>query len=216
MSDTMEKRYRDLTKNWVTPVFKHHGFKKIRESYVYAANSLSWYFDLQRSRYDSRDRIEFTINCGVFVPGVVSAYIQRPEKRTISLTDCCVYVRIGMLSKSRTDQWWVLTSTDDSELVDSKIGTEVQEAIEQLGIPFVRQFNSREKIATFLVSPSENTKHINPMSDAIRLAYAAILYKLLGDTQKQRVAMVKAVDLSKNSPVEEHIASLAQHYLSGV
>lgn len=208
----MEQRYGGLVRQWVTTTLTREGFRKVRESYARELLGLVWYFDLQRSRFNTEEKIEFTVNCGVFVPGVVSAYANRPARKAITLADCSVYARIGMLSESRTDLWWTLRQADNPETSTQAIGAELQGVIERLGLPFVRQFDSPAKVAGFLMAAPETAQHVNPMSGAVRCAYAAIIFSLLGDHHRQKVAIAMALDRARNSPLSEHIALLHERY----
>ncbi len=203
----VEQRFSRLLKCSVTPFLKDRGFKKTRESYIRERGQLSWYLGFQRSRWDTSEKLEFTMNCGVFVPEVVARYVNRPQKQSVSLTDCCLYVRIGMLADAKTDLWWSFLQSDE-ETGDQTIAIEIQDAIQNLAMPFLEQFDTREAVVRFLLSPPPSAKHINPMNDAIRCAYAGILCSILGDAENQKRALCRAATASRNSPIEDHIASL--------
>ena len=208
----MRKRFNSLITQWVRPILKQYNFKKSRESYVSKRDFLSWYFQFQRSQWNTPDRVEFTVNVGVFVPGVVSAYVNRPQKKSISLTDCCIYARIGMLAEAREDCWWVLNIDDDANIVDRTIGLELKKTIEEYAIPFLQNFDTIQQVAEFLESTSETSKYVNPMNQAIRFAYAAILYSFVDNNLEQQAAITKAVALAKDSPIEEHVVLLKERY----
>ena len=143
------------------------------------------------------------------MPGVVSTYSTRPEPVSPALVDCSLYARIGMLSQDRIDKWWTLEE-GQSPQVDQETGREVQSAIQRLVEPFLKEFDSREKVAASLMASPQHLKHVNPQSAAVRHAYAAIIYDSLGDQQSRHAAINKAVDLSRRSPVADHIAQLRE------
>lgn len=207
----LDRRLNELLKQWINPVLKQAGFKKKNLSYVADRGSLSWYLNVQRSQWNSQEKLEFTVNCGVFVPGVVSTWTNHPPKKSVTLTKCAIYVRLGMLTEERRDRWWVLEERDDADSVDRAIGEELQNTIQEYGLGFLRDFNTPVEVAEFLVASPESAKYVDPMSRAYRLAYAAIVYYLMGNRERKTELIDEAVKMVTGSSidgVESHMLNL--------
>jgi hypothetical protein len=208
---TLAARYRNLVELWIAPYLTERGFTRSKDGYLCAVSSLAWYIEIQRSRLNSKGRHEFTINCGVFIPGVVSAYSVRPAPQFPQLVDCSLYARIGMLSDEGLDRWWSLEEGQPAE-ADRAVGEAVQRAIATLAIPFFQRCDSRATVATLLTTSPDELKYVNPIAGAVRHAYAAIIYHGVGDHEKQRTSISKAVELARRSPLESHMAQLKESY----
>src|SRR5258708_29161951 len=78
----------------VSPILSSHGFRKVKHGYEKKMEGLVWLLEIQRSRWNDAVEAQFTINCGIFVPGVVSRYVNQPERTRIDSTGCCIHARI--------------------------------------------------------------------------------------------------------------------------
>ncbi len=203
-----DSRLSQILKRWVTPTLQGLDFKKRQMNYVKNVDGLSWLINIQRSRWNNNTKSEFTLNCGVYVPGVFSKYANRPERPNPRIEDCSVYARIGMLMPQKSDLWWELRS-DDLPSIDENIGRDIEDKLTSSALPFLRTFDQPLAAADFLSNPLSTDRHcIVPPSEAVRFAYAAIIYSQVGDMDRAYPALDMAIRKSHKSPIESVIASL--------
>ncbi|REK27104.1 MAG: DUF4304 domain-containing protein [Planctomycetota bacterium] len=209
MVTELDRRFGNILKDYLTPFLNGWDFRKRRLSYLRNKDSVTWYVGVQRGRWNNNARIEFTLNCGIFVPGVVSTYTNRPETTSIGLSDCCIIARIGMLSEKKLDKWWVLEDIVESSDSDITIGTEVNSYMEQYGLPFLSRFQTTEQILSFLHAPvSSDDSLIQPQNRTIRLAYAAILHSMRSEHDELSSAIEAAMEAGHGTPIEGVLSRL--------
>lgn len=209
MANVFDSRLNIILKNWVTPCLKKAGFNKQKVQYGQVRGDVIWLIDIQRSRWNDASQAQFTLNCGVHIPGVVSAYANKNEPTKPRIPDCCISSRIGMLTTEKKDLWWRL-DFDDNGTVDIQIGKDLLDKIERYIVPFLEKFDGRPEIAEFLSQPlAEDYRYISPQSHAQRLAYSAIVFSLLGDTGRANDVLKEAIDKASGAPIEAIVAGLA-------
>lgn len=198
-----DSRLTSILKSGFTPLLKEIGFKKIRSSYVRDLDDLKWLIDVQKSLWNDSEEAQFTLNCGAYIPGVISTYSPRVTEPPVpKLEHCSCYARIGSLTSEKKDLWWKLTDSD-SEQVDRKIAADLQNKLETKIVPFLQNFSTAIDVADFLCrSVANKDKRIFPLAANQRLAYAGIIYWKQGDTQGARRILDSAVEVSKKSPIE--------------
>jgi hypothetical protein len=198
-----DSRLKWVLKLWLAPLLKSYGFKKSGGAYVREDRELAWLVDVQRSLWNDAFEVQFTLNCGIYVPGVVSTYVNRPEPATAKLKNCCITARIGMLSNSKRDHWWILRSDDDPSIVDPAIGKDIQERVKNDLVAFLQKFETREDVIEFLEEPrSKAYQCVLPQSEIQCLTYAAILYSMLERKEKCFETLNAAVEAAHKSPIE--------------
>ena len=209
MHTVFNSRFNNILKNWLSPLLKSHGFKKRREVYICEGQALTDLIAIQRSRWNDAQEVQFTLNYGIYVPGVVSTYLNQTEPAKAKIDDCCITARIGMLSELRKDQWWTLRVDDAPEKVDAQIGRELQNQVKHLMIPFLEGFETRDDVVDFLINSRPKVfRFVWPQSEAQCLAYAAILLSILGRQEKCVVTLNAAVEAASNTPIEGVVLAL--------
>lgn len=216
MASPFAQRIARIIKGNLTPLLKSHGFRKEGSVYVADHGDMAWLIDIQKSRWNDHDEAQFTVNGGVYVPGVVSVYVRQPDPAKPKIDDCCMSVRIGMLEESQCDKWWKVTADDDRPVVvDEMIATELRDWIENLLLPFLAKFESPVDIAEFLEQPTDaSNRFVAPQSAAMRRAYASLIYARIGNADKARHAIEQAVHHAAGSPGAEFIQRLREKIVS--
>lgn len=207
-----DERLNKILKEWFTPFVESAGFQK--NGLVYHASlgvNLSWLIDIQRSRWNDNVEASFTLNCGVYIPGIVSTYLEREEPKNKKLVDCCVSARIGMLSSETIDKWWMLNVIDKPNVIDKRIGEEIIDKVSRDIIPFLSMFREPHAVAEFLSTPQSDVfQHVSPRSTAKRLAYAAIIYHAFDEPRLSREMLEKALATANNTPIQSIIHKLRE------
>lgn len=204
-----DKQLNNIIKEYLTPMLKPLGFQKCGNIFISQHEELSWIIDIQKSLWNNKDEAQFTLNCGVYVPGVISTYINQPEPKVPTLRHCCISARVGMLSDNKLDKWWKLYRNDDLESIDRKVGSEILERIQLNVLPFLYRFKSRQEVVSYLKEPpSPNDRNVSPQNKAQQLAYLGIMYSLLGQYDECITTLTRAEQEAIGSPVEEYIRHL--------
>ena len=212
----MKNRLRSLISNSVAPLLQEHGFHRINDLFICERGEFFWCVEIQQSRWNIPDRLEFTLNVGVYVPGVMSLYLGGATETCIALEHCCIYARIGMLSEEKLDIWWSIERMVEEPVGDEVTGNDVQNAINSLGIPFLERFKSQDDVLAFLLEQPCRGEYIQPQSGTIRLAYAAILLLLQGKYAQCQGTIDRAVLLGEKKPGSEHLLSLRKRLIETI
>lgn len=106
---------------------------------------------IQLAKYNTIEKQTFTVNLGVFLKSFSEAVWQNPRCVFATEADCVVRVRLGDLMQGKLygdslDQWWDIEPSS----LDGLVGTEIENALRELGIPFLGQFENYKEIADHL------------------------------------------------------------------
>lgn len=130
------KRPRDIVNECASAVhqtvLKPLGYRKTGLSYV-LANEWTRIINIQLSRWNSADDVQFTLNFGVFVERLHRLAERPAPPGALREPDCIVRARYGSLTPSRLDHWWkVNPQTDVPELIRDVTG-----ALVSYGLPWL-------------------------------------------------------------------------------
>ncbi|WP_170228811.1 DUF4304 domain-containing protein [Polyangium fumosum] len=168
-------------KVWVTPMLHAAGFKKRGIVYVRELGSVQHLFQHESDDLNTAEKYSFTTNCGIYVPGVKTAYWGpgSVEPKAPDAADGVLNVRPQQLIPGGKG-WFELTSSDGPEK-DDEIGQELRRLVETAALPFFDRFPDERAVAEFLSQPrKKEDRHVVPFADTLELFYAAILWKRLG------------------------------------
>lgn len=85
MGKNASARFAEFLGSWVTPTLRSLGFKKRGMTYRKDLDECSWFANIQRSRWNSDGVTRFTLNIGVYVPGVFSTYSGLEEGKNATI-----------------------------------------------------------------------------------------------------------------------------------
>ncbi|MBV9852549.1 MAG: DUF4304 domain-containing protein [Armatimonadetes bacterium] len=214
MISALEERFKTVIHEALTSTLTPQGFRRRGRVYVRRLEDLAWMMDVQRSRYNTREEIQFTINCGVYVPHVLSTYLGLPEPISPTSVDCCISARIGMLSEDRLDKWWTLRDQAQAP-EDEQAALDVRKRITRHVLPFLERFPSTREVAVYLERPRpRNEGRVSPHTEAMAFGCAGIVHLLRGERETAHDVLAKAVLTATGTPAEEHVRSLAQRLLA--
>lgn len=208
MANIFDNRLNAILKTEVTPFLKDLSFKKRQLIYSCDYDGLSWLVDIQKSRWNDPEEAQFTVNCGVYIHGVLSVYANMSEPAKPKIEHCSCSARVGMLTPEKKDIWWKLTS-GDSNSVDGSIAHDLRSKIENVILPFLNKFKSPKDVSHFLSSDlGDEYSQVAPATKAQRLAYSAIIHSKLGSRDEAKRILDIAIEASKKSPIENIINNL--------
>jgi hypothetical protein len=127
------KLLEQLLSEWVTPVLKERGFRKVGLSYEKDEAEAIVVVGYQRSR-DRGDCDRFTVNLAVASKRVFSFEDHRTSKRT-PVELCHWLMRLGRTLDESADPWWELCSAADV----SAVGQEQQALLKTKALPLLEK-----------------------------------------------------------------------------
>jgi len=141
----------EIVKLSIHPFLKSIGFKKKGLEWNRDRGDFVDVITIQASKYNTLERQTFTVNLGVFVKSFYEAVWQQSNSGFAMEADCAVRVRLGDLIQGKPygdalDQWWEIESSSPDRL----IGSEIENALRELGIPFLERFENYEFTANHL------------------------------------------------------------------
>lgn len=215
MVSALDERFNRVIREALTEPLAPHGFRKRGRVFRRRLDELAWVIDVQRSRYNSREELQFTVNCGIYVPRVLSTYLRLSEPTFPTSVDCCISVRIGMLADDQLDKWWALCEQPQSATEDMQIVGDVRERIILRVLPFLERFPSTLEVADYLERPRPlHEGQAFPYTEAMALGSAGIVRMIRGEWEAARDALARAVKKASRTPAEEHLRSLERSLLS--
>lgn len=217
MASPFEPRLTAILKTYVTPFLNDLGFRKDRNVYERVCGEWSWLIEIQRSHFQDKERADFTINCGIYIPAVAATYFeflngQPPKSPDEAL--CAVRVRLGRLA-SEFDRWWQLCAGDDTKIVDHRIGQELADLLKCHALPFFQRFKSLREIADFLVGPWKTNPLGGDPNNVIGPAYAGILFCKLGDRERAAAAFETCLRNHPKRLPSDRLRNLRDRVLGG-
>jgi hypothetical protein len=172
-------------------VLKPLGYRKSGLNYV-LADEWTRIINIQLSRWNSADDVQFTLNFGVFIERLHQLAERPAPPEVLREPDCIVRARYGSLTPSRLDHWWKVNSqTDVPELIGDVTG-----ALVSYGLPWLNSLTNY----TLVAAEYERQKDMFMASLAYYLAGEPALAR-----ERMSVALAKANKLFK--PRAERIAA---------
>ncbi|KYF54890.1 hypothetical protein BE08_44020 [Sorangium cellulosum] len=114
-----------------------------------------------------------------------------------------------MLTGSRIDLWWELGDSDDADEY-AKAQRDVAMRTTDSVIPFLGRFETECQVAEFLSSTCTGADElVDPRAHAMRMAYAAVIWRKLGDADRCSACIEEAERQSKRTPLQDVIVAFA-------
>jgi hypothetical protein len=127
-----------VAKKYIAPVLSDHGFQRSQLIWKRRLPALSHVLEIQISRWNTKDRAEFTINLGVWIEQVWRICWDKAPPKKVTASDCFPHWRVAAVMASATDVWWTVEAPDDV----ARVGTELQSILLEHCIPFLEKLNS--------------------------------------------------------------------------
>lgn len=212
MASSFNTRLSRILRRWVTPLLEPYGFQRRGNVFAVRFGNMAWVVDVQLSQWGNSERTQFTLNCGVYIAGVTSVFLNREEPVNVELTDCCIHARAGMLAADKIDKWWELRMDDATAVVDRAIGEDLVYRLKEDVIPFLKQFETTASVLEFLGGRrAKEDASIWPQSSAISFCYAATIASLLGKREKMSTYLEQSLRACRGKAIEEVVLRVADH-----
>ena len=124
----------------VSPLLKHHGFRKERRRYWLRTSTALLQVSVQASQWNHDLRARLTFNLGVSVPAV-EALLARPEGASPSKREnITAGIRIGHLLPAPEDYWWELKPGESN----TEAASSMRDAIANSALPWLNELATLE------------------------------------------------------------------------
>ncbi|MFC6996397.1 DUF4304 domain-containing protein [Rufibacter roseus] len=142
MKTIAETKFNRILKEGFQEVLKPLGFKKKGNNFYLQLEELGQAINAQKSRWNTKDDISFTINVGVFLPDYWQSMVYnqgKPLPTFPSVYDCYSHKRIGQL-RNQLDTWYdVDASTDEEKLI-----VEMKDNLVNYVLPYLNRVKTKE------------------------------------------------------------------------
>ncbi len=136
--DTAQDAFKALMQTRIAPALRELGFRGSGSRFELPSESHWVVLGFQKAKWNTAERIEFTINVTVAEKDAWSRYCQRvcyvPERPSGNdyyvAANWLWQARIGELLPNTKDKWWTVTGSDDET-----VAAEVIEAIREHALP---------------------------------------------------------------------------------
>ncbi len=206
MKTTTQLKFDKLIKEGFHKILKPRGFKKKNRNFYKAVNDIGYVLNIQSSKYNTKDHIEFTINNGIFSPAYWNGQYNYQGKANPpdfpSEPNCALRKRIGDLTEG-TDIWYEITpETDEVELI-----LEMISGVKNHILPFFDAIDSQTALLQYLESEDVEQKLIG----FVHVRF--IMYAELNMPDKALKAYEHLIaDNTKNKLYQDHLTRIAQRY----
>ena len=151
--ETAQALYAEMMKSVVAPFLRSHGFKRKGQQFSRTTNGYLEGVDLQKSRWNTKDEVSFTVNLAVYHPVAQEEQISAWQAamgrwgRDIRVVPTVGNLgdRLGHLTPEAIDKWWTFHDRGEME----KAARSVIADLADYGLPRMAQETAKP-----LVSPS--------------------------------------------------------------
>jgi uncharacterized protein DUF4304 len=139
----------------------------------------------------------FTVNLGVYVPEVAQRSGGGPAKSWVQEHDCCVRARLGSLGADGRETWWHARADDE-------VIAAMRRRLEEVGLPFLDRFATRDRILAEWDGRSENMGASSPPR-----IVCAIILAARGERGRARDLLARQVLESRGTGHPQFVRRLA-------
>jgi Domain of unknown function (DUF4304) len=213
---TPQKRAAAIIKKWLTPTLQARGFTKKGIVYTRVLADVVHLVDIQQSDSNKKTAVSFALNIGVYVPGVHVAIHPGYKPKKLDAASGLYHGRPGFLCVPISTTWWDVKSSEDPAK-DDDIGRNMLAVVEEGAFRyFFDRFMNKKSLAEFLASPREKRDvQTFPFVASVRFVYAGLIWDQLGDYDRCRECMAKAVEAAKGKRLEADMEKFAREYVCG-
>ncbi|MDQ0231864.1 DUF4304 domain-containing protein [Metabacillus malikii] len=182
----MKQIYEHIKKNTISPLLKELGFKKKGNNYYKETNELAYTLNVQGSKWNDTERVDFRINLGIFSKAIYTpSYLQfsgYPVGKYPQVVDSVLQTSISSI-KDGIDKWYVIESHTNVEKLEEML----LEDIEQVVMPYFHRFQTVHDVIDELEKHNDSS-----------LYHLALLYHSLQNVNKVRDILLTEISETQN------------------
>jgi len=153
MKSEIEQEFETIIKNCFQTVLKPLGFKKKGNNFYRKLQDLGQIVNVQKSKFNSKEHISFTINTGLFIPEFCLIFYNYQGKSVPDYPtepECAIRQRIGKLKYNNLDKWFEIDNNSDF----SKLNHELNDSVVNFIIPYFEKTKTKNNIIQLLQDKS--------------------------------------------------------------
>jgi len=162
---TTEELFKQITNECISTPLKKIGFKKDVSNYSRDFPSFSQIINIQKSRWNTSEEIQFVLNIGFYNSKYHSELSKLPEPKKPKEYDCFVRFRLNKLTHNK-DYWYSIKNSMEC----SNLKAEIENNFVNQLIPFLESNKTFEQ----LYSTIENEEWLRQQTGEYTLAYLHI------------------------------------------
>ncbi|UOG56032.1 DUF4304 domain-containing protein [Leptospira noguchii] len=180
MQSIPEKIFKKISKEGFYKILKPLGFKRKGNRFCLMNDEYGKVVDLQKSQWNSKDRLSFTINIGFFFSEYWRGFFYEKEKSEVPsfprIEECFLTKRLGELRNSN-DIWYDIDFNSDADLMINQI----YENLNLYILPYLNRFVSKKSLLEIL---EKEDFHLRPYA-------LLIIYGEIGEVEKFQAEYLK-------------------------
>ena len=138
---TMQQMLKNIIKDSIAPIFKAKGFKKRGNNFAKDCGEFALTVNIQSSRWNTADEVEFTINTGIFTDKLFGTFYDFAPPQFPTEVNSVLRQRITEM-KNMPDHWYKLSSDSNIEELKKQIKADIETVI----FPYFEQFITIEDV----------------------------------------------------------------------
>jgi len=147
-----------LVESYISPLLMENEF--IKKNYVWNRQNgkIIHVIELQKSRWNTKDRYDFTLNIGIWLKPLWEILWNKPAPSFVHSENCFPEYRVGEVlewDNSAKDLWWTLNPGTDVE----NLGVEIKNILQEKCLPFLNKCNSMQDVLCFAI---KKDKRLHP------------------------------------------------------
>lgn len=154
---SLQEVFKQIVKETISPLFKSKGFKKSGNNFAKAFPDFSWAVNIQLSRHNTKEELEFTINTGIYTDKLFGTLNEWEPPKFPREHEAVLRARISEL-KGESDSWYKLTPESDLDKIKKQLQSDILFVI----FPYFHQMQTIEDVIRELELREESGKFENP------------------------------------------------------
>ncbi|ETT57071.1 hypothetical protein C173_32221 [Paenibacillus sp. FSL R7-277] len=187
---------KDVVKETIVPLFKGEGYKKQGNNYAYLNPAFSAVVNIQSSKWNTQDEVEFCFNTGIYVEELFGIVYLYPKPSFPTVTSSVLQIRGTELTNN--DNWYKLTPDSSVEELKRRITKDISEYI----LPHLQQFEKVKDVIRVMELREKAGTYENPH-------HLTALYRLTGDMEQAQARMTRVYNELQLESQKEFSAGLA-------
>lgn len=127
----LQLEFNEILENVISPFFKEMGFRKNGNNFNRKTNELIQAVSVQKSQWNSQDKVSFTFNIGFFDSEIYLEKSKQTIPKFICEYDCQVRFRIGQITKG-SDYWYELNKSSKKENLEIEIKVDLNNSLKPI------------------------------------------------------------------------------------
>lgn len=195
---TMQQMLKEIIKETIAPLYKAKGFKKRGNNFAKDCGEFALTVNIQSSRWNTADEVEFTINTGIFTDKLFGTFYDFAPPQFPTEVNSVLRQRITEL-KNIPDHWYKLSSDTNIEELKKQIEADIETVI----FSYFERFNSIDDVIKEMEQYEEQGKYETPH-------FLTILYHAYGYSDKAKKRIKESYKRAEYDSQKEYTKELAE------